>query len=137
MAIPLAVASLIPAASSILTNVFDKLDGDEKRQAEILLKQMENTQAQLMAQSDTNKTEAQSSSLFIAGWRPAIGWVCAIALLYEYFIRPLAIWSVAVWFPGGPILPSISGEGMLWELMAGMLGIAGLRTVEKVKRVAK
>lgn len=137
MAIPAIAATLLPAASQFIGGVLDKLDGGDRRQAEILLKQLEYEQAQNLSQNETNRTEAQSSSLFVSGWRPAIGWTCALALLYEYFIRPLGIWTVAAFFPGGPILPSIAGDGMLWELMAGMLGIASLRTFEKVRRVSR
>ena len=130
------VASLIPTAANLVTSVLDKLAPDEKKQAEILLKQMEYEQEQLKGQLEVNTAEA-SRSTFVGGWRPFIGWVCGMALLYEYIVRPLGIWAVAVWNPGGPLLPSIAGDGMLWELMFGMLGLASLRTFEKAKRVTK
>lgn len=86
-------------------------------------------------QRDINKTEAQHGSIFVAGWRPAIGWVCALALAFQYLVRPFWIWSLGVWMPGVPIPPSL--DGMLWELVFGMLGMGGLRSVEKFKGVAR
>jgi hypothetical protein len=83
-------------------------------------------------QLEINKVEAASSSLFVAGWRPAIGWICAFALLYSYILIPF---SVYVWafvlqspVPKFPIL-----DDHLWELLFAMLGMGGLRTYEKIK----
>ncbi len=82
-------------------------------------------------QREINKVEAAHQSIFVAGWRPFIGWVCGLALAFEYLIRPFWIWVSANWFPGAVTPPGL--DGMLWELMFGMLGIGGLRTFEKVK----
>lgn len=89
---------------------------------------------QIAAQSEadqrgTNKVEAQHSSIFVAGWRPAIGWVCAAALAFNYLVRPLWVWCIAVWYPGAPIPPSLDDN--LWQLMTGMLGMGALRTLDK------
>jgi hypothetical protein len=80
---------------------------------------------------EINRTEAAHQSIFVAGWRPFIGWVCGAALAFQYLVRPFWIWAGAVWFSGAPVPPGL--DGMLWELMFGMLGIGGLRTVEKIK----
>lgn len=84
-------------------------------------------------QSDINKVEAANPSLFVSGWRPMIGWVCASALAYQYLLSPLAAGILRV--IGHPVdaLPSLDGQ--LWELMFGMLGMGGLRTMEKLKGV--
>ncbi|MBA4356912.1 MAG: hypothetical protein C0405_04220 [Desulfovibrio sp.] len=82
-------------------------------------------------QRDINRTEAQSPSLFVAGWRPAIGWVCALALAFQYLARPLWAWASGVWWPAAPPPPAL--DDMLWQLMFGMLGMGSLRTFEKVK----
>ena len=84
---------------------------------------------------ETNKVEAAHSSIFVAGWRPFIGWVCGGALAFQYLIRPFWIWTAAVWWPEAPVPPSL--DAMLWELVLGMLGIGGLRTMEKFKGVAR
>lgn len=88
-----------------------------------------------LAQAQTNTAEAQSADFFTRGWRPGIGWVCGLALLFQYILRPLLQWAFAVLHQPIPELPGIDEN--LWQLMLGMLGIGGLRTYEKVKGVAK
>jgi hypothetical protein len=95
--------------------------------------------AQLAAQERTaqmavNKAEAASGSLFVAGWRPFIGWVCGAALVYQYLAAPLLPWAVNALGGQAPAMPGLDGN--LWELMAGMLGMAGFRTYEKVQGTA-
>lgn len=87
------------------------------------------------AQIGVNQTEAGNAQLFVSGWRPFIGWVCGLALAYQYLLRPLATWGAAAF---GHNLPSMPGlDDNLWQLMMGMLGMGGLRTYEKTKGVAK
>ena len=86
------------------------------------------------AQTDINKAEATNSSVFVSGWRPAIGWVCALALAYQYLFRPLAGTVAGVLGVTIPPLPGLDDN--LWQLMMGMLGMGGLRTFEKVQGVA-
>lgn len=87
------------------------------------------------AQTEVNKTEAQHASLFVAGWRPFIGWVCGSALAYQFILRPLLPWfSVMVGHPV-PEMPSL--DDSLMELVMAMLGLGGLRTFEKVRGVAR
>lgn len=82
----------------------------------------------LRSQAKINEIEASSTSLFVSGWRPAAGWVCVLGLLYQFIIRPLAIGL------GGFNLPGI--EDVLMELLFGMLGLGGFRTMEKLRNVA-
>jgi hypothetical protein len=86
-------------------------------------------------QREINRVEAASASLFVAGWRPAIGWVCACALGFQYLLRPLLAWAGGVWWPHLPGLPGI--DDALWQLMFGMLGLGGLRSFEKTRGVSK
>lgn len=89
----------------------------------------------VQGQLEINKTEAASSSLFTSGWRPAIGWVCGTALAYTYILYPIILWACAVWAPS-VTPPKLGNDGMLYELLLGMLGLGGLRTFEKIKKVA-
>ncbi len=89
----------------------------------------------VQGQLEVNKVEAASSSVLTAGWRPAIGWVCGAALAYTYLIYPLAVWVAVLWAPG-VVPPKLGNDGMLYELLLGMLGLGGLRTFEKIKGVA-
>lgn len=86
------------------------------------------------AQNKVNENEASSSSVFVAGWRPAIGWICALALGYQYLAVPLSMWMAAIFHYTLATPPKL--DGTLWELMFGMLGMGGLRTYEKIKGVA-
>jgi len=83
-------------------------------------------------QSQLNVIEANSSSLFIAGWRPFIGWVCGVGLAYEALLRGI-LNSLIVAPAGLELLPSVSE--ILLELVFGMLGLSTLRTYEKYKNV--
>lgn len=132
----MSAALWIGAASSLLSSALDFFEGDKKREAELLLKQVDNVQAQAMAQIEANRVQAQHSSLFVAGARPFLIWVCGVALAMDFVVRPLTSWAFAIWWPHIPALPSLVSEN-LWELMMGMLGLAGLRTFEKVKGVAR
>jgi len=85
----------------------------------------------VQGQLDTNKAEATSPSAFTSGWRPGIGWVCALALFFQYVGRPLLAWGGIV--TGHPLPPLPGIDDNLWQLMLGMLGLGGLRTVEKIK----
>lgn len=123
----------IGAASGLISSVLDLFDGDRKREAELLLKQADNVQAQIMAQLEVNKAEAAHESLFVAGWRPAIGWVCAMAIFSDFVMRPVMVW-LSGWYPGMPVFPSLISDN-LWELMTGMLGLSGLRTFEKTRKI--
>lgn len=91
-------------------------------------------QAITTAQSDINKVEAGNVNVFVAGWRPMIGWVCALALASQYIVRPFVLWGFAISGHAAPTLPGLDDN--LWQLMFGMLGMGTLRTVEKFKGVA-
>lgn len=93
-------------------------------------KQIESDLATALGQMEINKTEAASPNLFVSGWRPAVGWVCVIGLLYNYLLRPLLAWASGFWSVPGP--PPIE-MGDLLVLLAGMLGFGGMRMMERLK----
>jgi hypothetical protein len=88
------------------------------------------------AQMDINKQEAAHNSLFVAGWRPSIGWTCSLALAWTFVLQPFASYALALSRPELPPLPTVQTD-MLFELMIGMLGLGGLRTFEKMRGVAR
>jgi hypothetical protein len=90
--------------------------------------------ALVQGQMDVNRAEAASPNAFTSGWRPAIGWVCGLALLFQYILRPLLMWYGVITGHQWPPLPGIDDN--LWQLMLGLLGLGGLRTFEKTKGVA-
>ena len=125
--------SIFDAVSPVINKVLDFIpDPKQKQEAEqALIASLQVWDAQ---QSKINEVEAASGSLFVSGWRPAIGWVCALALFYQYMLIPLAGWGLAVARVVVPPFPVLDSN--LWQLMFGMLGMGGLRTFEKVKGVA-
>ena len=83
-------------------------------------------------QGEINKIEAQHRTIFVAGWRPFVGWVCGFALAYNFILRDLLIWFI------GPeqVPPALQMEHLMTVLI-GMLGLGGMRTFEKFKDKTK
>lgn len=134
--------TLIP----ILGNVLDKILPDPAAAAAAKLKMMEMAQAgelaQLAADTDLakgqleiNKAEAQSSSVFVSGWRPAIGWCCGAAFAWNFVGLPVAMFLSAYF--GKPITLAPADLGEMLPVLLGMLGLGGLRSFEKAKGVAR
>jgi len=122
------------------------------KQAELLLQaqaleaagekaKMDYDQAITTAQTAINALEAQNKSLFVSGWRPAVGWVCVCGLVYAFLFKPLFPWGMAVIYnmagvaPVVPALPDIP-MGDLLVLLGGMLGLGAMRSVDKYNGVA-
>ena len=87
-------------------------------------------------QNKVNLAEAQHKSVFVAGWRPFIGWICGVGLLWAYIVQPVAMWYISVAHPEVATLPQINTDG-LYQLVLAMLGMGGLRTFEKMKGVSR
>jgi hypothetical protein len=83
-------------------------------------------------QTKINEIEAGHRSIFVAGWRPFIGWICGFALAYNFVIRDLFIWILQP----QEIPPALQMEHLMTVLL-GMLGLGGLRTYEKLKDKTK
>ncbi len=83
-------------------------------------------------QNKVNEVEAASPSFFRGGWRPAIGWVGAAALFYEYLAQPLLVWASTIW--SIPVPPKLDNAD-LTAIITGMLGLGGMRTIERVQGV--
>lgn len=88
--------------------------------------------AEIQSQTDTNKAEATNASIFVAGWRPFVGWVCGAGLAYQYLVDPLISWVAAIehW----PLPPSLDLSTLI-TMLGGMLGFGAMRTVEKINGV--
>jgi hypothetical protein len=81
-------------------------------------------------QRDINKVEAGSASMFVAGWRPAVGWLCVFTLAWSWVAAPLASWVIVLVSPGAPPLPTL-GSADSQTLLYALLGLGSLRTVDK------
>jgi len=117
-------------------NVLDKLftSDEEKLDKKALLTKL--AMEPQIAQTEINKIEAQHRTVFVAGWRPFIGWVCGLGLANTFIINPYIQWVTLVFndtMIEGPALPN----DIMLELVLGLLGLGALRTIEKFGGRAK
>ncbi|MDD9921683.1 MAG: 3TM-type holin [Boseongicola sp.] len=121
---------LVTAAEGV-ANIIDRfVETDEEKQAAAVIK------AKLMmkpslAQIELNKVEAGHRSIFVAGWRPFIGWVCGLALLWHFILFDLLTWVTVNFFPHVTELPELSGTETLVTVLLSLLGLGAMRTAEK------
>ncbi|MDR2075722.1 MAG: holin family protein [Desulfovibrio sp.] len=130
----MALAAFLPVLGPLVDKILDLIPDPNARaraEAEYQSALLAAVVQESADNREINKTEAAHDSVFVSGWRPFIGWICGLAVAFQYLVRPFWIWAAAVWFPDAPVPPGL--DGVLWELMFGMLGIGGLRTVEKLK----
>lgn len=122
-----------------------KVAGDlittEKERRQLDLEEKKIDQATDLAQIEVNKVEAASLSVFVAGWRPAIGWIGAAAMAYQFLLYPMLLWVWTYlqgtnWIPQELKPPPVLDADQLWVILSGILGIAGMRSFEKTKGVA-
>ena len=119
-----------------VTGLLDKFIEDKDQRAVLAHETatMSEKHAQELAkgQLEVNKAEAASGSIFKGGWRPFIGWVCGAAFAYHFILQPMIVFGVAVAGVTIPDLPEFDMATLMPVLM-GMLGLGGLRTVEKLQ----
>lgn len=118
--------------------IIDRLFPDPQKKAEAELELLKLTQdgdlKTVLAQLEVNAREAAHPSLFVAGWRPFVGWGCGAGMLYATVGHNLLGWLALAL--GWPVPPVVDADLLIYVL-GGMLGIGGLRTVEKIKGAAK
>jgi hypothetical protein len=134
-----------PALIPLLSGLMDKLFPDPAAAAAAKLQVMQMAQTGELAQLDAelkmatgqmtvNQVEATSSSLFVSGWRPFIGWICGAAFAYKFVLAPAAAFALTA--AGHPVTLPVLDFTEMSTVLLGMLGIGGLRTLEKIKGVA-
>ena len=129
------VSALIGPRSSILDKVIPDKDLKEKLVHEIATMAERHAQEQAMAQIEVNKVEAAHRNLFVAGWRPAIGWVCCLGMAGNFLVIPFGNMALEL-METGVVIPMIELETMM-PVLLGMLGLGAMRTVEKTKNVSR
>ena len=136
-----AATALLPTISGLLDKLIPDPEARAKAQLDLLKLQQDGAfkelDAQLqinLAQAEINKVEAASQNGFQAGWRPLAGYMCVAGLGYEFLLRPILPWALTVSGVEAPPLPSL--DGVLFELMFGMLGLGTLRTADRWKRIS-
>ena len=132
----MALLSLIGPATKLIGKFIEDKDAKNKLAHEIATMAEKHAQELAKGQLAINKEEAKSGNIFIAGWRPFIGWSCGVALVWHFIAAQFIIFFAALFGATLPPLPEFD-MGSLMTVLMGMLGLGGLRTFEKYKKVAK
>lgn len=119
------------AVSDLATTVINKIWPD-KSEAE--KQQLAAAVSLIQGQLDVNKAEAANPSVFVSGWRPFIGWVCGAACAWNWIGLKIALFVAA--YIGHPLTLAPADIGEMMPVLMGMLGLGGLRTMEKIQGVA-
>jgi len=127
----------VVSAAEGVANIIDQFveTDDEKRAAEVIKAKM--MMKPSLAQIELNKIEAGHRSIFVAGWRPFIGWVCGFALVWHFILFDLLNWVTVNFFPHVTELPELSGTETLVTVLLSLLGLGAMRTAEKFAGRAK
>ena len=136
MAAPLLAA--LPVVGEVINKIVDRIPDPAARErakmeaeATLLAASIEEMKGQVAI----NIEEAKSPNAFVSSWRPAIGWSCALAFFFLYVLGPVVVW-IAGMYGVAVTLPQFNSADLM-SLTFGMLGIAGFRTFEKVRGVAR
>jgi len=121
------LGSVADLASNVINKIWPDKTEEEKQQ-------LATAMAVVQGQLDANKTEAASASLFVSGWRPAVGWVCVLA--FGWNMIGLSIAKVVLGLINHPLQIAPADLSEMMPILIGMLGLGGLRTVEKINGVA-
>ena len=122
------VASLVGPVAGLLDKFIEDKDQKARLSHEIATLAEKQSHEALKGQLEINKMEAAHKSLFVTGWRPAIGWICALGLLYNTIIVNL----LGIWLEVDPV-----DTTLLVPVMMGLLGLGAMRSYEKVNQVAR
>jgi hypothetical protein len=134
----LGISSVVESVGKVIGD----LHTSDKERMELELEAKRIDQAVDLGQMEVNKVEAANQNLFVAGWRPAIGWVGAGAMFYQFLLYPILVWAW-VWLQAEGYVPKevkpppMLDTDALWVILSGMLGIAGMRSFEKSRGVAR
>lgn len=142
---PLLIGGIIETVGKVADSLFTSDEERARLKIEAMKAETEAYRAEtdrMHGQLDINKEEAKHTSVFVAGWRPAVGWVSVSALAYQFVLYPLLVWAwngmqALGWIAGNLTPPPLLDVEALMVLVTGMLGIAGARTWEKFRGVAR
>jgi len=129
------IESLIGPVAGLLDKFIE--DKDQKAALAHQIATMSERHAQELAkgQLEVNKAEAASNSLFVAGWRPAVGWVCVLGMASNFVLIPMVNFILAL-VESTVTVPLIDTSTMM-PVLLGMLGLGAMRSAEKIKKVSR
>jgi hypothetical protein len=136
------VGKILEGILNIIDQAIPDKDAAAKAKHDVTMKVLENEQNLIQGQIDINKIEAANVSIFVSGWRPFVGWICGLALFWQFMGYDLSVWVVSVAQFVNPAIkdfsvPKLVGSENLLEIVFAMLGLAGFRSFEKYKGVVK
>lgn len=117
-----------------VVNTIDELHTSREEEMKIDLEVRKIAHGENLGQIEINKVEAAHKSVFVAGWRPFIGWVCGVALLYNFILRDIMVYAIKLCHASAPPPPALEMEHLM-TVVIGMLGLGVARTYEKTKGV--
>ncbi len=129
------ISSLVAPVSGLLDKFIEDKDQRALLAHEIATLADKQANEQAVAQIELNKVEAAHKSMFVAGWRPAVGWVCALAMLLNFILIPFI--NLGMEFAGQDIRLDLIEMDTMMPVLLGMLGLGGMRSYEKARNVAR
>ena len=129
------ISSLVAPVSGLLDKFIEDKDQRALLAHEIATLADKQANEQAVAQIELNKVEAAHQSMFVAGWRPAVGWVCALAMLLNFILIPFI--NLGMEFAGQDIRLNLIEMDTMMPVLLGMLGLGGMRSYEKARNVAR
>lgn len=125
---------LLPMVEPVITKIFALIpdpNARAKAREEFERELLSAVNQANLAQTKVDEIEAAHASVFVAGWRPFIGWVCGFGLAWAFLIQPILVWTITC-FDLAFKAPIINSDP-LYQLVLAMLGMGGMRTFEKIK----
>jgi len=129
------LAQLIGPVTGLLDKFIEDKDKKNAIAHKIATMAQEHAQELSKAQIEVNKKEAEHKSLFVAGWRPAVGWVCCLGMASNFLVIPMANFALAL--SNSTITIPLIALSEMMPVLLGMLGLGAMRTVEKAKGVQR
>lgn len=131
----LALQSLVGPVAGLLDKFIEDKDAKNALAHEISTMAERHAQDLAKGQLEVNKVEDVSASLFVAGWRPAVGWVCVLGMASNFVLIPMGNFVLAL-VDSTVTIPLIDTSTMM-PVLLGMLGLGAMRSVEKIKQVSR
>ena len=129
------LSAILPVAETVIDRLVPDKNAKSKAMREMEKALVDAHAKGILGQLEINKVEAGHRSIFVAGWRPMCGWICAAALGFHFIVAPVVQWAGPI---GGWHLPIPEFDmSSLMTILLGMLGIGGMRSFEKFKGITK
>ena len=129
------ITALVGPVANLLDQFIEDKDQKAKLAHEIATMSEKHMSEAMLENAQANIEQSKHASIFVSGARPAIMWICALGLLTQFFLMPIAEWAIIIWMPEID-LPKLN-TGELMTLTLSLLGLGGLRSFEKSKGIAR